>query len=1296
MDQEWTLQGIADWAVQVGLQPALLGTGTGVMISQPGRKRAIFAIYLKQAGDYVVEVAFNPDNEQSWLLREQLQSQYDQIAIDEGSRKWPRIGIAEYTNKLLSQIAAWAAEYIVSPWMPKPVPVKAEGSDEDRIPKPGPADPEAGGAPSMPPPTQAVEEDKKLTRWLSSYFAVRGIPRPDGRALFAYKTTNKEFEKISKQLQIAVVFRGHKVLQKDSSFAALFVLFASEWWRREYRGGPWTWVPIYEAIGLQPEAITRLQTSPQGLLYPALERGFRFWKREVFSMEYGRTFIGSIAAEGGLPLNLLADAQGGLKRYFRHVLDRYLPLRPAGVSASQVASELNSELPASFRRDQVYRVVGGIVEATLDLRAQYALAGQDDPVAHLDRVDPDWRERFPLSLDNEPAQALLSDLLVTAASRSDTGVPLSLIRYLTQDCQGMHRLNAEVEIPKKLSIAALASLFGELDWPSVAEVWVLRPFKARLAVCSRTDREHYRVRPDGVVWHGHNAMADVTVGIYSYGQAIGEERSLPGALLETDLPWVFVAKDNRLVYLGQGGMRLSTDSVTVAVPKATGVNVEGEDAECQGEINDLSRLVYLGGGTLYMRSGEEQFTIRTRQPTIEMRQYGLAGKRFFGRTNLRQVFLGPPRLYCQEVGKPSRSVPMAAVLWRPAGSNGNWQSWSSTMQGVVDVKATDGQEVLFRSRIGVLPDHFDFQPRPGEDENKGEIVVAGLTGVRLAVDHQGVAVDIAQPEEGCFSLQIHRRDESLSAFPLEIQWPAMPKALRLTMPMPVAGARFGSEDERWLPDRALVAVADLAGIHAVGFNHTGRAPEQFRLDISLRARDLTGADLRALSDRLLLPRNGDVSDLPLIQLRERFLQLLSLSDDLDCRIELTLEGSRVYLRLYVARYIHQLNVKEHTIAVESAQYRGLVDQADIDAMDLEVRSLINPVERGYALNPCSSDGVRTGEWEKPATLKPGPWLVMPPRMNGQSVRPTILAQAGYIPKNDDRLRDAIANADEGERRDAISACIRRMAFDYGHKDWRLIFATLAAFQHLPATTLDLWDCFARDPTSMAMLLIAADETNYQGVIDLAAELPFTWELVPLGAWNSALMAVKQYVEDAAPEGLGPTLVEHVLKQKLGFMLEADPILERVVKILAARLLGFEDEEIQEAQRLAAIPSLIDHLMAAASADLRNRQAADAYWPVMPGDWLNRMRAVSPETCGALFTQQASYMTSVLHAPVALAVRTGLQLVGSHYAPGHADLYALYQIRQFDDTWYQEAFGLTLLFLYAMRELRYQNEEAENN
>jgi len=1280
MNQPWTIESLTDWAIKSGLQPRLLGTGNGVIVSPTDERKALFTISIAGINPiFSAEIAINPDNIRAVSLQELLQEQYD-VAEPKASHKWPRIGLQDFHQSVLENIADWAAERIITPGSPAPVPVATPGLESDLNQE---EDTPSGSMANRPP----VEKTTGLNKWLFSFLSARAMPRPDGRPLYAYKTTDEEFERIKKQLQLVAVFRGHRIFRKDGKFDALFVLFAAEWWRREYHGGPWSWLPIYEAAGLDGEAINALQTSPQQLLYPALEHGFRYWKREIYSMDRGRAFIGSIAAEGGLPLNLLNDPHTGLKRFFKHLLDRYLPVRASGVPASQVASELKNDLPASFRRETVFRVAGEIVETTLDLRAQYGLAGQDDPVAHLDKVYSEWRVRFSLSLDNEPAQALLRALVVDAAKSSDTGLPLSLSRYIVTESEGKYRLQAAVDIARKVSTASLSRLFGEVEWPSQLEIWLIRPFKARLALLSRIDDEHFKVRNDGVNWRGNDAGAEAAVALFSYGSALSDVRLLPESLMEESLPWIFVEKDNHRRYLGQGGMSLAAESVILVVPQGVGVVSDSDEAtpETLGEVEGIGRTIYQGSGLLQVCSNDGEFSIRTRQSKLGIPQYELMGKRLYKDANVRQVFLGAPKLRRRDVGGGCTTLSSASVQWRHAGNDEAWQPWSNMMQGVVDLKAMDGREVLFRSRVGVLSEKTEFLTSPGQDWRTGEITVSGLPNVRFATATDGLDIDISTDDNGKVKLALTRTDESQSSFPLQIQWPQLPHALQLVMPIPVAGAQFRGATGRWLEDRVFLSAFDLAGIHAVGFNHSGGAPESFRLDINIKARDLSGNDLKTLSSCIPLTRMGQVSELPLIQLREQFLQLFSLSEDLDCRLELTLEGNRTYRRLQVARYTYQLNVEEQVVGLESAEYRGMIEQEVVDDLRLEAHSLLNPIERGRELEPCLTQGVPTGEWYRPANLNPGPWLVMPGKDQVASVRPAILVQPGYEPSENGRLRDAIAVANERERREYIGECLTQMTGQYGHKDWRFVFETLEAFPHLPATTLDLWDCFARNPCAMAMLLIEADETNYQKVIDLANELPFMWELVPFNAWLTSLSVLSDYIKQSAPEDMAEMLLDHTVKQKLGFVSEADSLLEKVTWILSEITLKKPVAELKEA-RPYSFPGVIDGALNSASDNLRGRQGENVHWPDFYGKLIEKIQDASPESMTSLYTQQAVYMEPVLHAPVAMAIRAHILQSSEINRPTNTELYQLQLIRRFDEQWYKDAFELTVLYLYATEQL----------
>ncbi|MBL3529632.1 MAG: hypothetical protein JMN27_18260 [gamma proteobacterium endosymbiont of Lamellibrachia anaximandri] len=58
------------------------------------------------------------------------------------------------------------------------------------------------------------------------------------------------------------------------------------------------------------------------------------------------------------------------------------------------------------------------------------------------------------------------------------------------------------------------------------------------------------------------------------------------------------------------------------------------------------------------------------------------------------------------------------------------------------------------------------------------------------------------------------------------------------------------------------------------------------------------------------------------------------------------------------------------------------------------------------------------------------------------------------------------------------------------------------------------------------------------------------------------------------------------------------------------------------------------------------------------------------------------MKSVLHAPVAMAIRACSMQAEQLVKLSNTDLYQLQQVRQFDEQWYREAFSLTVVYLFS--------------
>ncbi len=103
-------------------------------------------------------------------------------------------------------------------------------------------------------------------RWLQLFLEQRDLDRPDGRELYRYRTEEKEFLAVETVLRqwLAALPQNSALSQlaDDQLFAALFVFYASEWWRRRYDGTGVAWDPIITDLRCSPTAWSPPATLP--------------------------------------------------------------------------------------------------------------------------------------------------------------------------------------------------------------------------------------------------------------------------------------------------------------------------------------------------------------------------------------------------------------------------------------------------------------------------------------------------------------------------------------------------------------------------------------------------------------------------------------------------------------------------------------------------------------------------------------------------------------------------------------------------------------------------------------------------------------------------------------------------------------------------------------------------------------------------------------------------------------------------------------------------------------------------
>jgi len=204
-----------------------------------------------------------------------------------------------------------------------------------------------------------------LLQWKRQFLQNRGLNSATGMPLYSYRVTKEEFTELEKLLieRLSVYLRRHPlgdVSRHAAYFPPLFVIYAAEWWRRRYDGTGWSWEPIVESLGAPANGWSQAQRSD------CVEQGLAEWLLGLRDT-HGLRFLGSIAFNGGLPMQLLATARGNIGRVLTRVL------RLAGGGSANPAdiqgwiTSLASYLPNAYRQQEIYVLLAEVVLTVLRL-----------------------------------------------------------------------------------------------------------------------------------------------------------------------------------------------------------------------------------------------------------------------------------------------------------------------------------------------------------------------------------------------------------------------------------------------------------------------------------------------------------------------------------------------------------------------------------------------------------------------------------------------------------------------------------------------------------------------------------------------------------------------------------------------------------------------------------------------------------------------------------------------------------------------------------------------------------------
>lgn len=944
------------------------------------------------------------------------------------------------------------------------------------------------------------------------------IEAPDGRPLFRYSVSDERYVQLRERIQN--LHRQGLLEQHSHQSAATFVLYASEWFRRDYDGGGYSWESP------APEIIHTLSAEARKSL---ARDGLAYWGRTPHRTQHGEYRLLSLVLEGGFPTRLLESRERGkIATHLRTLLTR---LETFGEAPEDQAIELSRSLGSglgSYDHAEFHILCAELTTTLLTLKHE-AHANAPAGVAASDWLDgarPSWRGDLPIRLVGDGAKRLLDDLLSGRAEplgggdarcwrllvlRGPTWTPciqlgmdgeLRLSRTAVDPNEGRLRVHAAGRLA-----SVLAGELGLLEPPTeVGEGWLCRP---------RGGRRHRATFP-------FDSRAEVELRTGEHGKTLivwpqGEPLRSELLIFADDRGDDALSPPAELIHIGGGSLRTRRRRVYLLAPN----NFQVTPLEGGAPIAPIWR----GWRTLYQvvqpvhaGTAQDRYRIEVGADGERVEQLSLEGPQLRGAQaeddNL-PIYAGRPNLRTK-TGNRFEALRAGQVQWRALIGAQIPHDWyvqpPNGGVGPVEVVWRDPQSKALRDRqrIVIVPEGARIKSRSSADR-KVKYELENLDGWNLAVSSD---TDIAG-EAVTGGLQITFNKRPTRRANLVLNGPKG-EAVALTAPAPMARGGFSRADGTLFADRSRVMLDDLRGASAFV---SGR--ERLYLNGSAgRGSKIDFAD-----------------ELSLWSASEDITRLLSASSGLDDVV--TLELGRVNgTTLRVGRYAASLSVEDGFVSVTD---EAVVD--DVEAVrNLEWFSIVRPKSQVIARHSWTERLSRRGE-TLPTDLE-GPGLVLL-RQDGRVVgRPTLAIGRARLPVDDlSPLQLAGLVANQQKRIEAIQDALGHLSdqTESAAQDRAYLLDLIAALDGIPPSALDVLKQLSSTPTALATLMATAvDDDQRAAVWRLDRELPFVWALIPVGAWGDAftsharrvaqLIAERGVARDAATsiaEGAVARAAEHI-------------------------------------------------------------------------------------------------------------------------------------------------------------------------
>lgn len=1110
-----------------------------------------------------------------------------------------------------------------------------------------------------------TNENITLSEWTNELLSRRELQEPDGRHLYQYRITDAEFNELEtilkRYISVGQYHLGFSNLAKRTNFPILFVLYGAEWWRRRYDGSGFSWDGILSDLGANLDEWNPSQRSE------CVRVGLRAWDLRILQ-DSGFRFLGSIAIQGGLPMKPLAEARGGIGQLLGRVLRAANNRLVDPIDIQGWVESLQHWLPKSYRQQAIFVLLAEVAWTVLMLKQKAGLDSNIDAISRLDSKIPDWRNKFPLPIEDDQARQLIEQLVREAATirLQKPSVCLPVERFLKSVSDGEWEIFSDIDLPDTIEAQKLAKLFEvETDeLPRFADLSIIAGDKARTAAIRKmAGNNSFRI--EGATWDfsGATALDEHLLKLNSTDGRTWTAPAMKGQQLEHDLPWIFSVENFTYSFIRQGAGGVTGNEVIIVLPPNWKISENLTNGAVKiGFLKDSLGSIYRVTETIFVENeigSRCKISIRNAEAATE--NFDWRGRRWWlDFISPSVAFKGKPNLF--RVDEDGNAFKINSAINCTAIGAPDSNHWL----GPVTLSYSANGELKHKSRMTLLPQDASLSLDFG-DALSGEIVFDKWQVSEATVITPNV--NFTRHIEGdslILKVSVSPEFRAPDQVTVELFWRHTSTSVRLAVPFPSKGIRAFDSRGNELNDGSLLAHNQLFGVRLSVLS--GGISKKIQLTLQTNKGGLS--------------RNHYLQTLPgAISLEVRLSDylmdidhLLSLNDSPDSKVKISLSiGNEESFSLNIARYATVIERSEENVLIATEDFEqsgSKINELPVFAIRLE-----DPNEEPTILQINDEVFEGKSQWIfSPNDRKPGAWLIYPGAAAEIDFRPTLWTIPGEL-TDDGELARAINFSDQSDRNKALDQLIVKMAEDFAHSGWEEITRLAELIGHLPLTTLDIWRRFARSASGMAALAFRYGKFPEGFISRFENELPFSWEVIPFSVWKAAISRSFEYCRELFGEEIGKSIFDAHAQRRIHILTARHGGLSFLLGIAS---MEFFPETQKDCQILRTLEDYArQQLFSGEHSHLQNllRIHADDEW-VADSDNLLEKKWENPHLNRYFYTDNLIFQNPVINTPLLLAAEAVMGGSAS-WLKNPAKIHLLRTFRFFDPEWFDEAYNWTV-------------------